>query len=419
MSLLDSQAKTNEDNISSNDTDISNLQTLADTHESSIGLNTDGSYTALTGNYNTASTLKGAIAGVDTQVKTNADDIALRATSSQLSTLQSEVDAVETAVGLASDGTFSSFSGQNFLNSATTLKGGMELLDAAIKTRQDNIDSEAATRLSADNTLSGKIDTVEASVGLQADGSLSITGTNFLNSASSVVAALDILDTNVNFTSQVQGNIRTSAGLSSTGTLTAYSSTNYISGSLKAALEALDTQVKSNADDISGLGGSDIANLQSELDDTQAGVGLDSNGDYVSRSGTNYLDSATSIVGEITALDTQAKTNADNIALKADQTDLDTVDDQLDVLEHRCGGIFIDVPGDSAVEMDSTLSQFRTHGGPWEINWSTFVSSGEVDIVHYGGQAVTNSSQHFIQKTDGDTVFTGNITPGASIYDDA
>lgn len=419
LTLLDTQAKSNEDNISSNDTDITNLQALADTHESSIGLNSDGSYSALTGNYNTASTLKGAIAGVDTQVKTNADAIALRATSSELSTLQSEVDSVESAVGLATDGTFSSFSGQNYLNSASTIKGGMELLDAAIKARQDNIDSEASTRASQDTVLSGKIDTVEASVGLQTDGSLSITGTNFLNSASSVVGALEILDTNVNFTSQVQGNIRTSVGLQSDGTKTAYSSTNYISGSLKAALEALDTQVKSNADSISGLGGSDIANLQSELDDTQSSVGLDADGLYVDRSGSNYIDSANNIAQEIGLLDTQAKANADAIDLKADQTDMDAVDDQLDILEHRCGGIFIDVPGDSAVEMDSTLSQFRTHGGPWEINWSTFVSSGEVDIVHYGGQAVTNSSQHFIQKTDGDTVFTGNITPGASIYDDA
>jgi len=407
LTLLDTQAKSNADNISSNDTDISNLQALADTHESSIGLNTDGSYTALTGNYNTASTLKGAIAGVDTQVKTNADAIALRATSSELATLQSEVDSIESAVGLATDGTFVSFTGQNYLNSASSLKGGMELLDAAIKARQDNIDSEASTRASQDNVLSGKIDTVEASVGLQADGSLSITGTNYLNSSTSIVYALDVLDTNQKFLSDVQANIRNSAGLSSTGTLTAYSSTNYISGSLKAAIEALDTQVKSNADDISGLGGSDLANLQSELDDTQSGVGLATDGSHVARSGTNYLDSATSIVGEISALDTQVKSNADAVALKAAQTDMDAVETRLDSIETRGGGIFWDDNSADAVEMDGSLLMFKAHLGPWEINFNDLVTTNVTDLVFYGEKAPVNGDKNFAVLGDGNVEFTG------------
>jgi len=413
---LDGQVKTNADGISTNASDISSLEALADSHEASIGLSAAGAYVSRSGsNYlDAASSVVGEITALDTQVKTNADAIALRALDSDLSSLQSEVDATQSGAGLAANGNFVAYAGTNYIDGTSNLAGAISTLDAAIKTRQDNIDTEVSARSSADSTLQSAIDTIESSVGLGTDGSFSITGTNYLNSTTDVIDALEILDTNLNFTTQVQGNIKSSAGFSADGTKTAYSSTNYISGSLKAAIEALDSQVKTNADDISGLGGSDIANLQSELDDTQTGVGLATDGSHVSRSGTNYLDSATSIVGEISALDTAvkseetARTNADN-----------ALDTRLDTLEYRSGGIMIDVPASSAVEMDATLSQFRTHAGPWEINWSTFVSAGSVDIVMYGGQAVTNSSQHFIQKNDGDIVFTGNITAGASIYDDA
>jgi hypothetical protein len=419
LSSLDSQVKTNADSISTNANDINDLETLADTHETSIGLSSTGAYVSRSGsNYlDSATSIVAEATLLDAQVKTNANVIATKASSSSVSSLQTEVDNVEAAVGLDTDGTFISFSGQNYLNSASSLKVGMQLLDAAIKTRQDNIDTEAATRLSADNTLSVKIDTVESSVGLQTDGSLSITGTNYLNSSSTIVAALDTLDTNQKALVDVQSNIKTSAGLTTSGELSAYNSTNYIAGSLKAAVEALDAQVKTNADDISGLGGSDIANLQNELDATQSGVGLSSDGDYVSRSGTNYLDSSTNVVGEITALDTQVKTNADAIDTKASQTDFDGHTERLETLEHRCGGIFLDHATVDAVEMDGTLSRFRSHTGPFEINFATFISTGEADIIHYGNRAAVNSDKNFVAPGNGDVVFVGKANTTASILD--
>ena len=419
LGSLDSQVKTNADNISTNANDINDLEELADTHETSIGLSSTGAYVSRSGsNYlDSATSIVAEATLLDAQVKTNANVIATKASSSSVSSLQTEVDNVEAAVGLDTDGTCISFSGQNYLNSASSLKVGMQLLDSAIKTRQDNIDTEAATRLSADNTLSGKIDTVESSVGLQTDGSLSITGTNYLNSSSTIVAALNTLDTNQKALVDVQSNIKTSAGLTTSGELSTYSSTNYITGSLKAAVEALDAQVKTNADDISGLGGSDIANLQNELDATQTGVGLSSDGDYVSRSGTNYLDSSTNVVGEITALDTQVKTNANAIDTKASQTDFDGHTERLETLEHRCGGIFLDHATVDAVEMDGTLSRFRSHTGPFEINFATFISTGEADIIHYGNRAAVNSDKNFVAPGNGDVVFVGKANATASILD--
>jgi hypothetical protein len=346
---------------------------------------------------------------LDAQIKTNADAIALKASSSSLSTLQTEVDGIETAVGLDVNGDFVSHSGTNYIDAASSIKGSLELLDTAVKARETAITSEAATRLADDNTLSGKIDTVEASVGLATDGSLTISGTNFINGQSSILAATKILDTNINLLDQIQDNIRATAGTQADGTKTNYSNTNYISNSdsLKAAIEALDSQVSSNASSISSLGSSNIAALQTEIDDTQTGVGLASNGDYVSRSGTNYLDSASNVVGEITALDTQVKANFDSLATKATSTQLSALDLRVTNTEKRDGGIFIDNVDDDAVEMDDTISQFKAHAGPFQFNLATLISSGNVDLVFYGDSAPINSDKNFDVIGDGNVAFTG------------
>lgn len=57
--------------------------------------------------------------------------------------------------------------------------------------------------------------------------------------------------------------------------------------------------------------------LQTELDDTQAGAGLDANGDYIQPSGSNYIDTATSLASADALLDAQAKVNADAIVVNA------------------------------------------------------------------------------------------------------
>ena len=426
---LDAQIKTNADNISSNDadiatnaSDISSLETLADTHETSIGLSAAGAYVSRSGtNYmDAATTVRGENTLLDAQIKTNADNISTNSTAIATKASQTLADTHEAAIGLNANGSFVSYSGTNYLDATTTIAGAIETLDTQIKTRQDNIDSEATARASADTTLQGKIDTVEASVGLAADGSYTaISGANYATSSASLKAAVEQLDTQLKSTQDdldsaesIQSSIISSSGFQADGTLSAYSSTNYLTGSLKAALEALDAQVKTNTDDITGLGGTDISNLQSELDATQTGAGLGTGGAYTANGSANYIASSTSLKDADDDLDSALKTEADT------RSSADTAQvARLVTLEHRCGGIFIDVPASSGVEMDATLSSFRSHTGPWQVDFSAFRTGGLVDIIMYGGQAATNSSQHFIQKNDGDIVFTGNIAAGASILD--
>ena len=116
---------------------------------------------------------------------------------------------------------------------------------AAEATLQTNINSEASSRASADTTLQSNIDS-EASSRSSADSTL-------------------------------QGNI--------------------------------DTEASSRASADSAL--------QSELDATQSGAGLAAGGSYSANSSTNYITSVSTLVGADEALDAQIKTNADAISSEA------------------------------------------------------------------------------------------------------
>ena len=116
---------------------------------------------------------------------------------------------------------------------------------AAEATLQTNIDSEASSRASADTTLQSNIDS-EASSRASADSTL-------------------------------QGNI--------------------------------DSEASSRASADSAI--------QSELDATQSGAGLGAGGSYSANSSTNYITSVSTLVGADEALDAQIKTNADAISSEA------------------------------------------------------------------------------------------------------
>ena len=93
-------------------------------------------------------------------------------------------------------------------------------------------------------------------------------------------------------------------------------------------LSSLTTTVKSNLVAAINENDGDIATLQTnvsnaiieadiQLDAIRAGVGLNVNGDYVANTSTNYIKTSTNLVKASEDLDTQVKTNADNIILKA------------------------------------------------------------------------------------------------------
>ena len=113
-------------------------------------------------------------------------------------------------------------------------------------------------------------------------------------------------------------NINVAAGISG-DTYTANASSNYIStaASLADADNKLDSQVKANTDglaqEIVDRANADSA-IQSELDATQSGAGLNSDGTYSPSVSGNYIASAVSLKDADNKIDSQVKMNADNLA---------------------------------------------------------------------------------------------------------
>lgn len=126
------------------------IQTEVDAIETGVGLNTDGTYLVPDGtNYlGATTTVVGGLVALDTQVKTNADDITTNATAVTTETtraegvegdIQAELDAVELAVGLNTNGTFVAPTGTNYIDGATSVLNASVLLDAQVKTNTDSL----------------------------------------------------------------------------------------------------------------------------------------------------------------------------------------------------------------------------------------------------------------------------------------
>jgi len=116
-----------------------------------------------------------------------------------------------------------------------------------------------------------------------------------------------------------QGFIRSFIGKSGAGNeLPTYSSTDYVTNgdSLETAVGKLDAQVATNATDISDeitdRTNADSA-IQSEVDQTQSGAGLNADGTYSANGSANYISTATSLKGADNLLDAQLKTTQDDL----------------------------------------------------------------------------------------------------------
>jgi hypothetical protein len=111
---------------------ITSVQNEVNAIELAAGLNIDGSYSAPSGtNYlGSTTSIANALTALDGQAKINSDNNAA---------VQTEVNSVETAVGLNSNGTFNAWSGSNYLDSSTTIKSGITALDTQLKTTADAV----------------------------------------------------------------------------------------------------------------------------------------------------------------------------------------------------------------------------------------------------------------------------------------
>jgi hypothetical protein len=236
------------------------------------------------------------------------------ATGGDATQIKTELDKTQESAGLAADGSYVANTNANYISDATTLADADNKLDNAIKILANKEAADIEEINDTVSTLQNEIDAIEAGTGLGEDG---------------------------NYVADIN--------------------TNYIfnATSLADADSKLDAAVKTNADAIAQEVNdrkAAVSAVQSELDATQTGAGLATDGSYVANESANYIASATSLVDADNKLDVAIKTVSDNVA--AAQTDLDTFKANLNktratfeaidaatsyTITHNLGSQFVDV----------------------------------------------------------------------------
>lgn len=102
--------------------------------------------------------------------------------------VQLEVDAIETSVGLNSNGTLPAYSGTNHLNSAVSIKGATVLLDTEIGPDVTPL-SRSNNQLVAGDPVNTNVDKLDSAIGVN------VTSTNYANTSNTInqnISALDV-----------------------------------------------------------------------------------------------------------------------------------------------------------------------------------------------------------------------------------
>ena len=277
------------------DTKLGDLQTELDATQTGAGLAADGTYTANgSANYIASAT--------SLQSADNALDSAIKST-------QDELDATQTGAGLDAAGTYTANAATNYIAAATSLKVADELLDAQVHL----LGTQIVADVNGEAPVSGSV-TID---GTHVD--TTTTANNYTVVGASLDEHLDGIDTKLGDLQSELDTTQTGAGLNADGTYTANLGANYIASatSLQSADNALDSALK--AEETARIAGDNA--LQTELDDTQTGAGLATDGSYTANAGANYIAAATSLANADDLLDAAIATlSATNVSTVNSQT---------------------------------------------------------------------------------------------------
>ena len=387
------------------------IQAELDVTQTGVGLGIDGSYSANSGMVyiSGAASVVAATELLDTQVKINADAITINTAKASMVLGTSSATALAgdtsllqlgttTTTALAGDTDGVAFIGsltsnaQNQLDAKLALAGGTMTgaidmgansisnlqtptldLQAANKSYVDTAVADITAGVGGTGAIQAELDLTQTGVGLGIDGSYSANSDMvYISGAASVVAATELLDTQVKInadaitintakasmvlgtssatalagdTSLLQlGTTTTTAlagdtdGVAFIGSLTSNAQNQLdaklalAGGTMTGAIDmgansisnlqtpTLDLQAANKsyvdtavADITAGVGGTGA--IQAELDLTQTGVGLGIDGSYSANSDMVYISGAASVVAATELLDTQVKINADAITI--------------------------------------------------------------------------------------------------------
>lgn len=267
------------------------------------GLELDGTYLAPVGtNYLGGTTsLKDADSKLDTQIKANSDAVGAEVTA-RIAALAAEVTArnaailVETDARIAADATAADAVSDQFSTESTARLAG----DAANNTRVDGVQTE--------------VNAIEAGVGLGVDGTYAAPAdTAYLGTTTSVVNAMVALDAAIANEASIRGTADSSINAALTAENQARIDADNELTTRVEALEAGGGGGNPDPEETAARIAADAA-IQAELDLSQAAVGLNSAGNYVAPTTSNYLNSTTTVMNALTTLDTTLKTAHDDLA---------------------------------------------------------------------------------------------------------
>ena len=155
---------------------------------------------------------------------------------------------------------------------------------------------------------------------------------------------------------------------------------------------------------------SDTSALQSELDATQSGAGLNANGSYSANGSANYIGSVASLVAADNALDAQIKTNADAIA--SNDSDISTLQSNVSSNDSDISTLQSNVSSN-----DTDISNLQTQAGSLASDGNSASFSGNISAANatFSGNLTVNGTTTSISTTNIDVADSlMNLSKGAA-----
>ena len=147
---------------------------------------------------------------------------------------------------------------------------------------------------------------------------------------------------------------------------------------------------------------SDTSSVQSELDATQSGAGLGTDGGYTAPGSSNYLSNASSLADADDKLDTQIKMNAD--AISSNDSDISTLQSSLSTAESDIDSLESDM---STAQSDISTLQSNVSSNDSDISTlQSNVSSNDSDIASLQSDVSSNTSTISSNSSDIDSLQT-------------
>ena len=198
-------------------------------------------------------------------------------------------------------------------------------------------------------------------------------------------------------------------------------------------ISTVSSSVSTNTSNIS-TNTSNISGLQTELDATQAGAGLGANGAYTANGSANYISSVATLQAADNALDAQIKTNADAIAsndsdistlqsnVSSNDSDIATLQTNVSSNDSDISSLQSDV---STAQSDITTLQSNVSSNDSDIaTLQSNVSSNDSDISTLQSNVSSNDTDISALQTkagslatDGNSAsFSGDISAANAVF---